>query len=76
MSEKPISGGFVAGAAALMVVCCLAPVLFVSFGAGLWAWLGGLTGLEIAGAAAVAGVIVYAVLVRRKRRAVTERDAA
>ena len=75
MSEKPISGGFVAGAAALMVVCCLAPVLFVSFGAGLWAWLGGLTALEIAGAAVIAGVIAYAIL-RRKRRAVPERDAA
>lgn len=53
--------------AIVMVICCLAPVLFVLFGIGSLSWLAGY--LELAGVTVVAGVLgVTAYAVWRDRR--------
>lgn len=57
----PLVGG------ALMVLCCLLPLLVVGGGAmGLLAWIGGLDPALILGAVGVGGVLVYLVVRRKK----------
>ena len=67
MDKKPKESFLpIAIAGGAMLVCCLAPVLFVSGASGLAAWLGGIDPLLAAGmAVAICAVIV---VFRRMRR--------
>ncbi len=66
----------VAGGAAFMILCCVAP--FVVFGAigGLWAWLGGLDPVLAAGVALLIAVLAYGLIHGRKRAAAACGDGA
>ena len=59
----------VAGGAAFMIACCVAP--FVVFGAigALWAWLGGLDPVLAASVALLVAVLAYGLIRGRKRAA-------
>lgn len=49
MSDKPVAG-FVTTlvVAPMMILCCLGPVLYVTFAAGFFSWLGGINPMRIA----------------------------
>ncbi len=68
MNEMLKTAG-VAGGAAFMILCCVAP--FVVFGAfsGMWAWLGGLDPVLAAGVALLVAVLAYGLTRGRKRAA-------
>lgn len=48
MSDKP-TGGLITVLiiAPLLAICCLGPILFVSFAAGIFSWIGGIDPLRI-----------------------------
>ena len=66
----------VAGGAAFMILCCVAP--FVVFGAigWMWAWLGGLDPVLAASVAVLVAVLAYGLIHGRKRAAAACRDGA
>jgi len=49
MSDKPVAG-FVTTlvVAPMMILCCLGPVLYATFAAGFFGWLGGVSPMRIA----------------------------
>lgn len=59
----------VAGGAAFMILCCVAP--FVVFGAigWMWAWLGGIDPVLAASVALLVAVLAYGLIRGRKRAA-------
>ncbi len=69
---KEIFGVFAAGA--LMVVCCVLPLVLVGAGsAGILAWLGGLNPILVLAAVGGGGVLAYH-LVRRARGSANQRE--
>lgn len=69
---KEIFGVFAAGA--LMVVCCVLPLVLVGAGsAGILAWLGGLNPILVLAAVGGGGVLAYHV-VRRTRGSANQRE--
>ncbi len=69
---KEIFGVFAAGA--LMVVCCVLPLVLVGAGsAGILAWFGGLNPILVLAAVGGGGVLAYH-LVRRARGSANQRE--
>lgn len=69
---KEIFGVFAAGA--LMVVCCVLPLVLVGAGsAGILAWLGGVNPILVLAAVGGGGVLAYH-LVRRARGSADRRE--
>ena len=69
---KEIFGVFAAGA--LMVVCCVLPLVLVGAGsAGILAWLGGVNPILVLAAVGGGGVLAYHV-VRRARGSANQRE--
>jgi hypothetical protein len=75
MDRKPKNNFLpVAIAGGAMLVCCLAPVLLISGGAGLAAWFGGIDPLLAAGIAVAAGIgIVLFLRMQKSASAETQR---
>ena len=75
MNELLKIGG-VAGGAAVMILCCVAP--FVVFGAigWLWAWIGGLDPVLAASVALLVAVLAYGLIRGRQRGAAACGDGA
>jgi|TARA_R100000005_G_C5000267_1_gene207094 hypothetical protein len=48
MSDKP-TGGLITAliVAPLLAICCLGPIVFASFAAGIFSWIGGIDPLRI-----------------------------
>jgi len=68
MSDKPVAGlvaAMVVGP--LMAICCLGPILYASFAAGLFSWFSGIPPLRIA---LVMGIVAAAAffLIRWRKR--------
>ncbi len=66
----------IAGGAAFMILCCVAPFVVIGAIGGMWAWLGGIDPVLAASVALLVAVLAYGLIHGRKRGAGACEDGA